>query len=79
MLKMEGNKSKKNDCIYVKKNEMKKETNDEKQQRFIFEACELFVSNPNSDTEFDTVYQQCSSEKSRKVKIKNGGRKSHQS
>ena len=42
---------------------MKKETNDEKQQRFIFKACELFVSNPNSDTEFDTVYEQCSSEK----------------
>ena len=42
---------------------MKKETNDEKHQRFIFEACELLVSNPNSDTEFDTVYEQCSSEK----------------
>ena len=61
------------------KNGMKKETNDEKQQRFIFEACELFVSNPNSDTEFDTLYEQCSSEKNRKVKIKNGGRKSYQS
>ena len=79
MVKMEENKSKKIECIYVKKNEMKKETNDEKQQRFIFEACELFVSNPNSDTEFDTVYEQCSSEKNRKVKIKNGGRKSHKS
>ena len=40
--------------------------------------CELCVSNPNSDTEFDTVYEQCSSEKNRKVKIKNGGSKSHQ-
>ena len=58
---------------------MKKEINDEKYQRFIFEVCELLVSNPNSDTEFDTVYEQCSSEKNRKVKIENGGRKSYQS
>ena len=63
----------------MKKNEMKKETNQEKLQRYIFEACERYVSNPDSETEFDTTFEQCASEKSRKVKIKeNGDRKSHQ-
>ena len=70
MKKLTENKSKKIECIYVKKNEMKKETNDEKHPRFIFEACELLVSNPNSDTEFDTVYEQCSSEKKQKSEDK---------
>ena len=79
MKKMTENKSKKIECIYIKKNEMKQETNEEKLQRYIFEACERCVSNPDSETEFDTTLEQCASEKSRKVKIKeNGDRKSHQ-
>ena len=79
MKKMTENKSKKIECIYIKKNEMKQETNEEKLQRYIFEACERCVSNPDSETEFDTTFEQCASEKSRKVKIKeNGDRKSHQ-
>ena len=79
MKKMTENKSKKIECIQIKKNEMKQETNEEKLQRYIFEACERCVSNPDSETEFDTTFEQCASEKSRKVKIKeNGDRKSHQ-
>ena len=79
MKKMTENKSKKIECIHIKKNEMKQETNEEKLQRYIFEACERYVSNPDSETEFDTTFEQCASEKSRKVKIKeNGDRKSHQ-
>ena len=58
---------------------MKEETHEEKLQRYIFEACERCASNPDSETEFDTRLEQCASEKSKKVKIKeNGGRKSHQ-
>ena len=58
---------------------MKQETEEEKIQRYIFEACERYVSNPDSETEFDTIVEQCASEKSKKVQIKeNGGRKSHQ-
>ena len=79
MKKMTENKSKKIECIHIKKNEMKQETNEEKLQRYIFEAYERCVSNPDSETEFDTTFEQCASEKSRKVKIKeNGDRKSHQ-
>ena len=79
MKKMTENKSKKIECIHIKKNEMKQETNKDKLQRYIFEACERCVSNPDSETEFDTTFEQCASEKSRKVKIKeNGDRKSHQ-
>ena len=79
MKKMTENKSKKIKYIHIKKNEMKQETNEEKLQRYIFEACERCVSNPDSETEFDTTFEQCASEKSRKVKIKeNGDRKSHQ-
>ena len=60
-------------------NRLKQEKNDEKLQRYIFEACERYVSNPDSETEFDTIFEQCASEKSKKVKIKeNGDRKSHQ-
>ena len=76
---MEGNKNEKVECIQIKKNEMKQETEEEKIQRYIFEACERCVSNPDSETEFDTIVEQCASEKSKKVQIKeNGGRKSHQ-
>ena len=58
---------------------MKQETQEEKFQRYIFEACERCASNPNSETEYATGLEQCASEKSKKVKIKeNGGRKSHQ-
>ena len=79
MKKMTENKSKIIKCIHIKKNEMKQETNEDKLQRYIFEACERCVSNPDSETEFDTTFEQCASEKSRKVKIKeNGDRKSHQ-
>ena len=79
MKKMTENKSKKIECIHIKKNEMKQETNEDKLQRYIFEACERCASNPDSETEFDTTFEQCASEKSRKVKIKeNGDRKSHQ-
>ena len=79
MKKMTENQSKKIECIHIKKNEMKQETSEEKLQRYIFEACERCVSNPDSETEFDTTFEQCASEKSRKVKIKeNGDRKSHQ-
>ena len=79
MKKMTENKSKKIECIHIKKNEMKQETNEEKLQRYIFEACERCVSNPDSETEFDTTFEQCASEKSRNVKVKeNGDRKSHQ-
>ena len=42
---------------------MKEETNGEKLNRFIFEACEKCVSNPDSETEFDTILEQCASEK----------------
>ena len=76
---MEENKSEKVECIQIKKNEMKQETEEEKIQRYIFEACERCVSNPDSETEFDTIVEQCASEKSKKEQIKeNGGRKSHQ-
>ena len=76
---MDENKSEKVECIQKKKNEMKQETEEEKIQRYIFEACERYVSNPDSETEFDTIVEQCASEKSKKVQIKgNGGRKSHQ-
>ena len=76
---MQENKSEKVECIQIKKNEMKQETEEEKIQRYIFEACERYVSNPDSETEFDTIVEQCASEKSKKVQIKeNGGRKSHQ-
>ena len=79
MKKMTENKSKKIECIHIKKNEMKQETHEEKLQRYIFEACERCVSNPDLETEFDTTFEQCASEKSRKLKIKeNGDRKSHQ-
>ena len=79
MKKMTENKSKKIECIHIKKNEMKHETHEEKLQRYIFEACERCVTDPDSETEFDTTFEQCASEKSRKVKIKeNGDRKSHQ-
>ena len=79
MVNMEENKSEKVECIHIKKNEMKQETHEEKLQRYIFEACERCVSNPDSETEFDTIFEQCASEKSKKVKIKeNGDRKSHQ-
>ena len=48
-------------------------------RRNIFEACERCVSNPDSETEFETIFKQCESEKSKKVKIKeNGDMKSHQ-
>ena len=70
---MEENKSEKVECIHIKKNEMKQEEQDEKLQRYIFEACERCVSNRNSETKFDT------SEKSKKEMIKeNGDKKSHQ-
>ena len=79
MINMEENKSEKVECIQIKKNDMKQETEEEKIQRYIFEACERYVSNPDSETEFDTIVEQCASEKSKKVQIKeNGGRKSHQ-
>ena len=79
MINMGENKSEKVECIQIKKNEMKQETEEEKIQRYIFEACERYVSNPDSETEFDTIVEQCASEKSKKVQIKeNGGRKSHQ-
>ena len=79
MKKMTENKSKKIECIHIRKNEMKQETHEEKLQRYIFEACERCVTDPDSETEFDTTFEQCASEKSRKVKIKeNEDRKSHQ-
>ena len=73
-MKMEEHKKEK--CFLQKKNVIKEETNEEKLNRFIFEACEKCVSNPDSETEFDTILEQCASEKSRKVKIKNGSKKS---
>ena len=79
MVNMEENKSEKVEYIHIKKNEMKQETHEEKLQRYIFEACERCVSNLDSETEIDTIFEQCASEKSKKVKIKeNGDRKSHQ-
>ena len=73
MMKMEEHKKEK--CFLQKKNVIKEETNEEKLNRFIFEACEKCVSNPDSETEFDTILEQCASEKSRKVKINNGRKK----
>ena len=79
MKKMTENKSRKIECIHIKKNEIKQETHEEKLQRYIFEACERCVSNPDSETEFDTTFEQCASEKSRKVEIKeNEDKNSHQ-
>ena len=50
-----------------------------KLQRYNFQACERCVSNLDSNPEFDTIFEQCESEKAKKVKIKeNGCRKSHQ-
>ena len=72
-MKMEEHKKEK--CFLQKKNVIKEETNEEKLNRFIFEACEKCVSNPDSETEFDTILEQCASEKSRKVKINNGSKK----
>ena len=63
---MEENKSEKVECIHIKKNEMKQKTHEEKLQRYIFEACERCVSNPDSETEFDTIFEQCASEKKQK-------------
>ena len=78
MIKMKVKKWKV-ECIYTKRNEMKEKTHEEKLQRYIFEACERCVSNPDSETEFSTIFEQGASEKSIKVKIKeNRGRKSHQ-
>ena len=59
-----------------KKIVIKEETDEEKLNRFIFEASEKCASNPDSEIEFDTILEQCASEKSRKVKIKNGSKKS---
>ena len=73
VMKMEEHKKEK--CFLQKKNVIKEETNEEKLNRFIFEACEKCVSNPDSETEFDTILEQCASEKSRKVKINNGRKK----
>ena len=67
---MEENKSEKVECIQIKKNEMKQETHEEKLQRYIFEACERYVSNPGSDTEFDTIFEQYASKKKQKSKDK---------
>ena len=76
---MHENKSEKVGCTYIKKNEMKQETHEKKLQRYIFKACERCVSNTESEIEFDTIFEQCASEKIKKVKIKEiGGRKSHQ-
>ena len=47
MVNMEENKSEKVECIHIKKNEMKQESHEEKLQRYIFEACERCVSNPD--------------------------------
>ena len=66
---------KKEKC-FLQKKVIKEKTNKEKLNRFIFEACEECVSNLDSETEFDTILEQCASEKSRKVKIKNGSKKS---
>ena len=63
---MEENKSEKGEYIHIKKNEMKQETNEEKLHRYIFEACEKCVSNPDSETEFDTIFEQYASEKAKK-------------
>lgn len=49
---------------------MKQETHEGKLQTYIFEACERCVSNPDSETEFYTIFEQCASEKSKKVKTK---------
>ena len=57
---------------------MKEETHQGKPRRYIFEACERCVSNPNSETEFDTIFQQCASEKSKNVKTKKWRQKGHQ-
>ena len=72
---MDMEEHKKEKCFLQKKNVIKEETNEEKLNRFIFEACEKCVSNPDSETEFDTILEQCASEKSRKVKINNGSKK----
>ena len=55
-MKMEEHKKEK--CFLQKKNVIKEETNEEKLNRFIFEACEKCVSNPDSETEFDTILEQ---------------------
>ena len=39
---------------------MKEETHEEKLQRYIFKAC---GANRDSETEFDTRFEQCASEK----------------
>ena len=70
MVNMEENKSEKVECIHIKKNEMKKETHEEKLQRYNFEPCERCVSNPDSETEIGTTFEQCASEKKQKSKIK---------
>ena len=58
---------------------MKEETHEEKLQRYIFEFCERCISNSDTQTECDTIFKQCASENSKKVKIKeNCGRKSPQ-
>ena len=71
MVNMEENK---NEYIHIKKNEMKQETHEEKLQRYIFEACERCVSNPDSETEFDTIFEKCASEKNQKSKDKRNWR-----
>ena len=60
-MKMEEHKKEK--CFLQKKNVIKEETDEEKLKLFIFEACEKCVSNPDSETEFDTILEQCASEK----------------
>ena len=69
-MKMEEHK--KENYFLQKKNVIREENDEEKLNRFIFEACEKCVSNP--ETEFDTMLEQCASEKSRKVKINNGSK-----
>ena len=73
-MKMEEHKKEK--CFLQKKNVIKEETNEEKLNQFILEACEKCVLNPELETEFDTILEQCASEKSRKVKINNESKKS---
>ena len=74
-----GRKQKWKSWVYTNKEKWNETGNRRrKDSEIYFETCERCVSNPDSETEFDTIVEQCVSEKSKKVQIKeNGGRKSH--
>ena len=57
---------KKEKCFLQKKIFIKEETDEEKLNRFIFESCEKCESNPDSETEFNTILEQCAMKKGKR-------------